>query len=93
MFKSDKNRFYMENDANQLIAEITFRHANPSILIIDHTFVDESLRGQGVGRQLVAQVVELARKENKKIIPLCPYAKKEFIHNESYHDVWQNKQS
>ena len=39
----------------------------------DHTFVDPSLRGQGVAEQLVDRVVEEMEKENKKIIASCPY--------------------
>nr|VUD34093.1 putative acyltransferase domain protein [Raoultella sp. NCTC 9187] len=46
--------------------------------IIEHTDVDESLKGQGVGKKLVAKVVEKMRGEQRKIIPLCPFAKHEF---------------
>lgn len=44
-------------------------------IIIDHTYVSEVLKGQGVGQQLVKKVMEYARQENKKIIALCPFAK------------------
>ncbi|MCV2983426.1 GNAT family N-acetyltransferase, partial [Escherichia coli] len=40
--------------------------------IIEHTDVDESLKGQGIGKRLVAKVVEKMRREKRKIIPLCP---------------------
>ncbi|MFV2647401.1 GNAT family N-acetyltransferase [Escherichia coli] len=46
--------------------------------IIEHTDVDESLKGQGIGKRLVAKVVEKMRREKRKIIPLCPFAKHEF---------------
>jgi predicted GNAT family acetyltransferase len=35
----------------------------------------------------VAAGVEKARKEGKKIIPLCPFAKKEFEEKSEYADV------
>jgi predicted GNAT family acetyltransferase len=32
-------------------------------------------------------VAELARKENKKVVPLCSYAKRVMIQNPDYQDV------
>lgn len=55
--------------------------------IIEHTDVDPSLKGQGVGKQLVAKVVEKMRGENRKIIPLCPFAKHEFDNTREYDDI------
>ncbi|MER2117389.1 MAG: GNAT family N-acetyltransferase, partial [Enterococcus casseliflavus] len=51
-------------------------------------FVDPAYRGQGLAEKLVAKGVEKARKEQKKIIPLCPFAKKEFERKPEYADVW-----
>ncbi|MDX8365805.1 GNAT family N-acetyltransferase [Cytobacillus sp. IB215665] len=80
------NRFYIEN-ADQLIAEITFVNSGTERLIIDHTFVSNELRGEGIGEALVDKVVNLAREENKKIIPLCPFAKSQFDKKPDYRDV------
>ena len=55
--------------------------------IIEHTDVDPSLKGQGVGKQLVAKVVEKMRGENRKIIPLCPFAKHEFDNTREYDGI------
>ncbi len=67
--------------------EITFSKAGDSILIIDHTFVDENYRGQGIAEELVKEAVEKAKRDNKKIIPLCPFAAKEFANNKNYKEV------
>ena len=56
-------------------------------MTIDHTVVSEELRGQKMGNQLVKKVVNLAREENKKIIPACSFARKEFEENQEYQDV------
>lgn len=84
----EKGRFYIDNDG-KTVAEITYTTPNNDTFIIDHTFVDESLRGQNVGEQLVASVVALARQQERKIIPLCPFAKREFEKKASYADVWK----
>ena len=41
--------------------------------IADHTGVPDSLRGTGVGLALVARMVEDARAEGFRIMPLCPF--------------------
>ncbi|WP_235822089.1 GNAT family N-acetyltransferase [Gottfriedia luciferensis] len=84
--KSEKKHF-IENDEGKIIAEITFVQAGTSKVIIDHTFVDESLRGQKIASKLVASVVEEMREQDKKIIPLCPFAKAEFERKKEYQDM------
>ncbi len=66
---------------------MTWSNAGSEIMIIDHTFVDSAYRGQGLAEKLVAAGVEVARNEGKKIIPLCPFAKKEFDEKTEYADV------
>lgn len=69
------------------LAEMTYSIAGTALIIIDHTEVDETLKGQGVGRQLLKVIVEKARKESLKILPLCPFAKSVFDKDESIRDV------
>ncbi|MDD4204223.1 MAG: GNAT family N-acetyltransferase [Acholeplasmataceae bacterium] len=87
MFQHKNNRFFMNDENGKMVAEITYS-VSDKIIIIDHTFVDPSLRGQGIASKLVDSVVELAKKENKKIIPLCPYTKKLFENSETYQKIW-----
>ena len=71
------NKFYINDEQGKQIAEIVFVPTGENLAIIEHTDVDESLKGQGIGKQLVAKVVEKMRREKRKIIPLCPFAKHE----------------
>lgn len=88
--KKDKNQFYIGESSANPIAEITFVPKEEDKYVIDHTHVSESLKGQGVGVLLVNKVVELARQENKKIIPVCPFAKKVMTRSKEYEDVLIN---
>ena len=85
--KKKENGFYVGEDPNNPLAEITYHPRDEQTMVIDHTFVSDTLRGQGVGGLLVHKVADLARKENKRIIPLCSYAKRVMMHNPDYQDV------
>jgi predicted GNAT family acetyltransferase len=80
-----KGAFVWRRDGEKL-AEMTYSVAG-SRVIIDHTDVDDRLRGQGAGKQLVAAAVEWARKENRKLMPLCPFARSVFEKTPDYSDV------
>ena len=82
-----KQRFIVLNDSNEEIGEMTWSNAGESIIIIDHTFVDIAYRGKGIAEELIALGVAYARENNKKIMPLCPFAKKEFDRKKEYLDV------
>jgi predicted GNAT family acetyltransferase len=56
-------------------------------MIIEHTEVDDSLAGKGVGMDLLNTAVEYARSKRIKIIPLCPFAKSVFDKKPELHDV------
>lgn len=81
-----KGRFYYEVNGVAK-AEMTYSQAGVNKIIIDHTAVDEELRGQGVGYKLVEEAVKFARDNNIKILPLCPFANAVFKKKEEYNDV------
>lgn len=84
-FREEKGRIFLNDEEGKMIAEVTFPGEEEWHL--DHTFVDRSLRGQGVAGKLVRAVVEKARAEGKKIVPECSYAVAEFEKKTEYHDV------
>jgi uncharacterized protein len=79
--------FYIGEDETNPTAEIHYAESEDGNLIVDHTFVSEEFRGQGVGEKLVKEVVQYARDKQKKIIPECTYAQKQFERNQEYQDV------
>lgn len=79
--------FFLANAAGAHLAEMTYSRTNASLIIIDHTDVDASLAGQGVGRRLLDQLVAWARSSGTKVIALCPFANAQFAKDESIRDV------
>ncbi len=84
--QGNKGAFYYEVDGERK-AEMTYSNAGPDKIIIDHTEVNESLRGEGVGYKLVETAVNYARANKMKILPLCPFAAAVFRKREDYSDV------
>ena len=80
-----RGAFVMQRDGKRL-AEMTYTIAG-SRVIIDHTTVDDALRGTGAGKKLVEAAVQWARAENVKLLPLCPFAKSVFDKTPQYADV------
>ena len=58
----EPTRVYGLDGGGRLVAEITFPCTQPGIYTIDHTFVDPSLRGQGMADKLVRAALEQIRK-------------------------------
>ena len=86
--KQAETVFYVGDSAKQPLAEMTFVYAGDNIIIIDHTSVADELRGQNIGKQLLEKLIGFAREKNKKVIPLCPFAKNEMMRNkEEYADI------
>jgi uncharacterized protein len=66
---------------------MTFSKAGKDRIIIEHTEVSDILRGKNIGKQLVTGAVAYARKNNLKIVPLCPFAKSVFEKVKEFQDV------
>ena len=85
-FDGRKGSFYIEKGGKR-IAEMVYVMAGPKKLIIEHTEVDDSLQGQGIGAKLLEALVDYVRKEEIKVLPLCPFAKATFRKREDLQDV------
>lgn len=58
--------------------EMTYSVAGDDKIIIDHTFVSDDFKGQGIGAKLLETAVDYVKAHDLKIIPLCPYVKSRF---------------
>jgi predicted GNAT family acetyltransferase len=78
--------FYVQVDGETL-ARLTYTQPASDTMIMDHTEVDDELRGKNVGYQMVQNAVQYARNHHMKILPLCPFVKSVFDKKPEYHDV------
>jgi len=69
------------------VGVMTFNTPNDTFIIIDHAEVEEKYKGEGVGKKLLCEIVEMARAKHIKIYPLCPFANAMFKKNSDIKDV------
>lgn len=70
--------------------EIAFADVDPvgaDALLIKHTEVPQAEEGKGYGSALVGSLLEYARAQGKKVIPVCPYAAAFIRKHPEYKDV------
>ncbi len=73
-----KGRYiYRADDGTK--AYMTFSKVGSSMIIIDHTEVQDALRGQRIGLKRVSRGVEDARAAGRKILPFSPFAAAQFL--------------
>jgi uncharacterized protein len=84
--KKGSNKFYLGQSENEPEAEIVYSSGQEAI-VIEHTFVSEQLRGQGIGGKLVDRAVQYARENDLKVDSQCPYAKSVLEENDEFQDV------
>lgn len=78
---------YIEIDG-QKNAEMTYYYKDESTIDIDHTEVNESLQGKGIGYELIEEAVRFMRNKNLKAVTSCSYAKAIFEKKPAeYQDV------
>lgn len=85
--KKGINKFYIGDNIENPSAQIIFLPSGENKIIIEHTYVSDSLVGQGIGQQLVKKAAEYARLNNLKIIPECSYARKVMTSSDEYSDI------
>lgn len=83
----EQNRIYLEDENHKLLAEVTFPTVDNETVVINHTFVDHSLRGQGIAGDLLEKTVEYLSSQNLKAIPTCSYALTWFDKHDEYSDI------
>ena len=81
----DEGKFYIGEKHNP-DAFISFINKE-GILYVNSTFVDGSLRGQGVAAKLVVELIDYAVENDFKIKPICSYVVKYFEKNKEYSEL------
>ena len=82
-----KGRYEARIEGRDGVGELTYSRMSPTRIIADHTGVDDSLRGRGVGEALVERLIQDARDEGVTIVPLCPFVRAQYRRHPEWSDV------
>ena len=86
-FTHSSNQIALYDEKGRMIAEVTFPDVDADTVNINHTFVDDCLRGQGVAGQLMKAAAEQLREQRKKAVLTCSYAVNWFGKHPEFGDV------
>lgn len=81
------NKILLLDTNNNTLAEVTFPDVDENTVNINHTYVDNSLRGQGIAGKLMKAAAQQLRSQNKKAVLTCSFAIKWFERNPKYNDL------
>ena len=86
--KKGRGAFYIM-DGDERIGE-TLLSISGKEMTVYHTEVAPEAEGKGLAKQMLKEMVAYARKNNLKVIALCPYVHAQFTrHPDEYADVWK----
>lgn len=68
--------------------EITFTRRGPGVISADHTGVPEAMAGRGVARALLEFMLEDARQNGFRIIPLCRYVRGQYARHPEWAELF-----
>lgn len=77
---------FRKQEDGKTIAEITWTLLG-DVMVMDHTFVSPSLRGQGVAKQLLDRAAAFARENELKMEAVCSYVVTAFDRYSEYEDI------
>ena len=83
-FTCEEGRIFANDEHGRLVAEITFPDLSDAAVNLNHTFVDRSLRGQGIADQLIRLAIDQVEERGLRIRLSCSYAKDWFNKHPEY---------
>jgi predicted GNAT family acetyltransferase len=84
---SDRSRYELAVDGAGGVAVLDYKDSPLGHRLLVHTEVPAALQGRGIGSQLVRGVLEEARAQGRRIVPVCSFVKAFLERHPDYKDV------
>jgi uncharacterized protein len=82
------NRY--EARVGQELAGFADYHRQPGLVTVLHTEIDPAFEGRGVGSTLVRGLLDDIRRQEAKVLPVCPFVTSFLQRHPEYRDlVWK----
>ena len=76
---TEKHRIFVMDNGEE-VGEVTFPERD-GVFVINHTYVDDRMRGQGIASELVRRAVETIEQRGGQVKATCSYAQLWLAHN------------
>lgn len=84
-YEIQNGRLYLKTEDDSMIAYILCPFVGDKAIEIKSTFVDPSIRGQGIAKEMILSLIEYVKNEGLSIVPSCSYSVKFFDEHPEYH--------
>lgn len=81
---AERHRFELDADGHIAFSDYT---RDGTTLTIKHTEVPKELNGKGIGSGLVRGLLDIARAQGLKVVPLCPFVASYIAKHPEYADL------
>lgn len=88
--EGQKGRFVARINGVEGEGELTISKVSDVLVIADHTFAPDTLRGTGAASALVDALIYDARAKGYRVVPLCPYVRGQAGKHPEWSDVIQH---
>ncbi len=87
----EENRKLILRENNFDAAYLKYSEDEDKDYIIESIFVDEKYRGKGLAKIIFDEFIKKVKKENRKVIPICSYAKAQFEKREALEEFLKKR--
>ncbi|MFC3061395.1 GNAT family N-acetyltransferase [Paenirhodobacter populi] len=84
-----KGRFAARLEGVDGEGELTISKVSEVLVIADHTFVPDTMRGTGAASALAEALIADAGSRGYRIVPLCPFVRAQSLKHPEWSDVIQ----
>lgn len=81
----EQGKFYVREDGKEAL--MSYKTMEDNLLVYNHTYVPQELRGKGLAGKVVKTALEYARAEGYKVVPGCSYVRNYLERHPEYRDV------
>lgn len=82
----EKGQFSLSRDG-EIVSQAKFYLSGENSIVVPHVGTKPEHRGQGYAGRLMAGLLEIARTDGERIVPVCPFAAQFIRDNTQYHDL------
>ena len=87
----EENRELILRENNFDAAYLKYSEDEDKDYIIESIFVDEKYRGKGLAKIIFDEFIKKVKKEDRKVIPICSYAKAQFEKREALEEFLKKR--